>query len=186
LVTWKAIAIALILIPINCYWIVQIELVQFSAQPTTVSLIFTVVFSVFVLTLLNLLLKRFLPKLALRHGELLVVYVMLSVASATAGVSMVEILIPILGHAFWFATPENDWSNLLWRHIPKWLSVDNKKVLSGYYTGDSTLYTVQHIKSWISPLLSWFSSWSASMSSSGNSGRKKRDWPTQLFNSLMR
>ena len=155
-VSWRAIALGLILIPVNCYWIVHIELVQFSAQPTTVSLIFTVVFSVFVLTLLNLLLKQFLPKLALRQGELLVVYVMLSVASATAGVSMVEILVPILGHAFYHATLENDWSNLLWRHIPEWLSVDNKRVLSGYYDGDSTLYTVQHIKSWLTPVMSWF------------------------------
>ena len=155
-VTWKAISIAIILIPINCYWLVQVELVQYSALPTTVSLIFTVVFSVFVLILLNLLLKRLLPGLALRQGEFLVIYVMLSVASATAGVSMMQILVPILGHAFWFATPENDWSNLLWRHIPEWLSVNDKKVLSGYYTGDSTLYTVQHIKGWITPVISWF------------------------------
>ena len=131
------------------------EMVQYSALPTTVSLIFTAVFSVFVLILLNLLLKRFLPSLALRQSELLVIYVMLSVASATAGASMMEILIPIIGHAFWFATPENDWSNLLWRYIPEWLSVDDKRVLSGYHTGDSTLYTVQHIKGWITPAISW-------------------------------
>jgi len=155
-VSWRAIVIGLILIQINCYWIVQIEVVQYSAQPTIVSLIFTVVFSMFVLTLLNLLLKQFLPNLALHQGELLVIYVMLSVASATAGHSTLEILIPILGHAFWFATPENDWSNLFWRHIPKWLSVDDKKVLSGYYEGNSTLYTLQHIKGWFTPLMSWF------------------------------
>ena len=155
-VSWRAIALGLILIPVNCYWIVYIELVQYSAQPTIVSLMFNVVFSVFVLTLLNLLLKRFLPKLALRQSELLVVYVMLSVASATAGHSMMEILVPILGHAFWYATPENDWSNLLWRHIPEWLSIDDKRTLSGYYDGDSTLYTIEHIKSWLTPVMSWF------------------------------
>jgi sensor histidine kinase YesM len=154
-VSWRAIALGLILIPVNCYWIVYIELVQYSAQPTIVSLIFNVVFSVFVLTLLNLLLKRFLPQLALRQSELLVVYVMLSVASATAGHSMMEILVPILGHAFYHATPENDWSNLLWRHIPEWLSVNDKGALSGYYDGDSTLYTIQQIKSWLTPVMSW-------------------------------
>ena len=115
-----------------------------------------VVFSMFVLILFNLLLKRFLPKLALRQGELVVIYVMLSVTSAIAGHSTLEILIPILGHAFWFATPENDWSNLFWRYIPKWLSVDDKKVLLGYYEGDSTLYMPQHILGWLTPIMSWF------------------------------
>jgi len=155
-VSSRAIVIGLILIPINCYWIVQIEVTQYSAQPTIVSLIFTVVFSMFVLISLNLLLKRFLPKSALHQGELVVIYMMLSVTSATAGHSTLEILIPILGHAFWFATPENDWSNLFWRYIPKWLSVNDKKVLLGYYEGDSTLYTTQHLLGWLTPIMSWF------------------------------
>ncbi|MYB00308.1 hypothetical protein F4X90_11615, partial [Candidatus Poribacteria bacterium] len=134
---WRSIAIGLILIPINCYWITYIELVQYSAQPTIVSLIFTVVFNVLVLIGFNRILKRFLPQMALSQGELLVIYVMLSVASATAGHSMMEILVSTLGHAFWFATPENDWKDLFWRYIPRWLAVADKDVLSGYYEGDS-------------------------------------------------
>lgn len=96
------------------------------AHPTTVALIFTVVFNVFVLTLLNLLAKRLIPWLAFSQDELLVIYAMLSVASAVAGHSFVEILVPILGHAFWFATPENDWKDLFFRYIPKWLSMDDR------------------------------------------------------------
>ena len=96
------------------------------AHPTTVALIFTVVFNVFVLTLLNLLAKRLIPWLAFSQDELLVIYAMLSVASAVAGHSFVEILVPILGHAFWFATPENDWKALFFRYIPKWLSMDDR------------------------------------------------------------
>ena len=41
---WRAVLVGLILIPVNCYWITSIEMVQYFAQPTTVSLIFTVVF----------------------------------------------------------------------------------------------------------------------------------------------
>ena len=155
-VGWRSIAIGLILIPINCYWITYIELVQYSAQPTIVSLIFTVVFNVLVLTGFNGIFKRFLPQLALSQGELLVIYVMLSVASATAGHSMMEILVSTLGHAFWFATPENDWKDLFWRYIPNWLAVADKGVLSGYYEGDSTLYTKQHLLGWLMPVVNWF------------------------------
>ena len=155
-VRWRSIAIGLLLIPINCYWITYIELVQYSAQPTIVSLIFTVVFNVLVLIGFNQILKRFLPRLALSQGELLVVYVMLSVASATAGHSMMEILVSTLGHAFWFATPENDWKDLFWRYIPRWLAVADKDVLSGYYEGDSTLHTKQHLLGWLTPVMNWF------------------------------
>ncbi len=155
-VGWRSIAIGLILIPINCYWITYIELVQYSAQPTIVSLIFTVVFNVLVLTGFNQIFKRFLPRMALSQGELLVIYVMLSVASATAGHSMMEILVSTLGHAFWFATPENDWRDLFWRYIPSWLAVVDKDVLSGYYEGDSTLYTKQHLLGWLTPVINWF------------------------------
>lgn len=155
-VSWRSIAIGLFLIPINCYWITYIELVQYSAQPTIVSLIFTVVFNVLVLIGINRIFKQFLPRLALSQGELLVIYVMLSVASATAGHSMMEILVSTLGHAFWFATPENDWKDLFWRYIPRWLAVADKDVLSGYYEGDSTLYTKQHLLGWLTPVMNWF------------------------------
>ena len=155
-VSWRSIAIGLVLIPINCYWITYIELVQYSAQPTIVSLIFTVVFNVLVLIGLNQIFKRFLPQMALSQGEFLVIYVMLSVASATAGHSMMEILVSTLGHAFWFATPENDWKALFWRYIPSWLAVADKSVLSGYYEGDSTLYTKEHLLGWLTPVMNWF------------------------------
>ena len=155
-VGWRSIAIGIILIPLNCYWITYIELVQYSAQPTIVSLIFTVVFNILVLIGFNQILKRFLPRFALSQGELLVIYVMLSVASATAGHSMMEILVSTLGHAFWFATPENDWKDLFWRYIPSWLAVSDKGVLSGYYEGDSTLHTKQHLLGWLTPVMNWF------------------------------
>ena len=94
--------------------------------------------------------------MALSQGELLVIYVMLSVASATAGHSMMEILVSTLGHAFWFATPENDWKDLFWRYIPTWLAVADRDVLSGYYEGDSTLHTKRHLLGWLMPVMSWF------------------------------
>ncbi len=155
-VGWRSIAIGIILIPLNCYWITYIELVQYSAQPTIVSLIFTVVFNILVLIGFNRVFKRFLPQLALSQGELLIIYVMLSVASATAGHSMMEILVSTLGHAFWFATPENDWKDLFWRYIPSWLAVSDTGVLSGYYEGDSTLHTKQHLLGWLTPVMNWF------------------------------
>jgi len=136
----RALAIGPVLVIINCYWIMMGRATH-QSYPTNISLFFNVVFSLFLLCLLNLLLKRFLPRSALSQAELLVVYVMLSVASALCGLDMIQSLIPIMGHGFMFATPENEWEGLFWRFIPRWLAVDDKNSLTDLYSSESTLYT---------------------------------------------
>ena len=61
------------------------------------------------------------------------VYVMLCLASTIAGHGFMQMLIPIITHPFWFATPENEWKALFWRYIPSWMGVDELSVLKGYY-----------------------------------------------------
>jgi len=124
--------IATVLIPINIYWNVQMELVRYSGLPTTISLFFNVVFNLLVLSLLNATVTRFLKKPLFRQEELLIIYTMLSIGSAIGGHSMMQILPPMLSHPFWFATSENDWKDLFWRYIPQWLSVDDKNAIQGY------------------------------------------------------
>lgn len=109
----------------------------------------------FLLASLNLLLKRFLPKQTLSPAELVVIYTMLSISTCLSGQEMAPGLIPLLGHAFWFATPENEWSELFWQYIPRWLVVDDKRVLEGYYAGNSTLYNIEYIKTWLTPIIVW-------------------------------
>ena len=131
------------------------EVIRYSGHPVTISLFFNVIFSISVLVALNLLLKRFLPKHTLSQSELLVIYVMLSLASGMAGHDMLEILVPMLGHAYRFATPENEWAELFHRYLPGWLTVDSKSALDGYYNGEISLYTATQIKAWLQPVLWW-------------------------------
>jgi len=65
------------------------------------------------------------------------------------------ILVTTVGHAFWFATPENEWKQLFWDYLPRWLLVDDTKALTGYYTGASNLSTFEIISKWMVPTLSW-------------------------------
>jgi len=107
----------LLIIP-NTYWI------QDSAgqgYPTTVSLYFNVIFCVFIIAVLNCLLARISPKFAVKQGELLTIYVMLAIASSLAGHDVLRVLIPMIPHAFWHASPENDWAELFHRYIPDWM-----------------------------------------------------------------
>lgn len=153
-VSLKAILIASILIPINSYWVIEMEVIRYSGHPVTISLFFNVIFIILVLLCFNLLFKRFFPRLFLRQGELITIYVMLSIASGIAGHDMLEILLPMLGHAFWFATPENEWQELFWSYLPRWLTVSDKAALKGYYRGGD-LYTLFQLRGWIEPILWW-------------------------------
>ena len=87
---------------------------------------------------MNQLFRRFLPSLTLAQSELVVVYLMLSIASGIAGHDMLEILVPMLGHAFRFATPENEWQQLFVPFLPEWLTVSDTTLLYGYYEGGTT------------------------------------------------
>ena len=138
-VTLKSVTLALILIPINCYWIMYTEMVWWGLFPTTMSLFFNAVFFLFIVTLLNLLLRQVKRQWALTHGELLVIYVMLCMASAIASHDHAQVLIPMIGHVFWFDTPENEWRELLHRYMPTWATVEDKRILEGFYEGQSTL-----------------------------------------------
>ena len=154
-VTLKSILIAVILIPINCYWVIEMEVIRYSGHPVTISLFFNVIFSLFVVIGANYLLRRFVPRLALAQSELVIVYLMLSIASGITGHDMLEILVPMLGHAFRFATPENEWQQLFVQFLPKWLTVSDPSLLHGYYEGELPLYTVETLLGWATPVLWW-------------------------------
>ena len=153
--TAKALIIGILLIPVNCYWVVGGESVYNSYSPSGVALFSNVVFTIFVLVIFNLLIERFLRHLILTQAELLTIYVMLCMATSIGGHGFVQILPPLMGHAFWFATSENEWQQLFFRYLPAWLIVSDKTVLKGYYQGDSNLYLYEHIKTWLTPLLWW-------------------------------
>src|SRR5207237_5151259 len=95
-VTWRSVGIGLLLIPVNAYWLVQMEQIRYSAHPTTVSLFFNAVFILLVVTLANALVGRLLPRIALRRGELLAIYAMIAVASALPAHDLQQILVPML------------------------------------------------------------------------------------------
>lgn len=150
--SWRAILIGVILIPFNAYWILDSA---GQGYPTTVSLYFNVIFCIFILAGLNFLINRLSQRFALKQGELLTIYIMLAISSSLAGHDVLRVLIPMIPHAFWFATPENEWAELFHRFIPDWLAVKEPQVLTDYYKGDSTFYITEHIKGWLTPVIWW-------------------------------
>jgi hypothetical protein len=86
---------------------------------------------------------------------------MLCVSSGIAGHDIIQRLYPLLGHAFYYATPENQWAETFHSYIPKWLAVTDKSVLAGYYKDRgyfyNTLYVEEYLRAWIIPSIAWAS-----------------------------
>jgi uncharacterized membrane protein len=114
-----------------------------------------VVFVIFVIILINLLIKRLLPSIALTQGEIITIYIMLCMACGLAGHDTLQLTIPAIPHAFWFATPENEWADIIIPHVPRWLVVSDKNIMRGFYEGETTFYSWEIIKAWLSPTLWW-------------------------------
>ena len=154
--TLKSFLIALCLIPINIYWIVQLEVVRYTF-PTLVHPLSNVIFILFWLLLIGYLLKKISPKLGISPPELLTIYVMLGIVSSLGSADMMQILITLLGHPFRFATPENQWRELFWKELPPWLTVQDEKALTHYYEGGSSFYIKRHLYAWLRPALAYTS-----------------------------
>ncbi|MBM3215597.1 hypothetical protein FJZ36_11860 [Candidatus Poribacteria bacterium] len=151
-VTWRAVLIAAALIPLNAYWIMDSA---GQSYPTTVSLFFNVIFCITLLILVNLGVAHLYPRGALTQGELLTIYAMLSLASGIAGHDFLRVLIPMIPHAFQFATPENEWADLFHGLVPDAIALKNRDVLTELYRGESTVYTMARLRSLLPSTLAW-------------------------------
>ena len=153
-VSFRAIAIGLILIPINAFWLMLCSMVWLSGQPTTISLFYNVVFILFFLVLGNLAVKKVRRAWALTPPEILVVYSMLAISSAVASLDMLEILVPTLSHLHRFAPLEGRYQELL-PHVPEWLVVTDAAALESAYVGQESMYAPGNLIPWLRPMFWW-------------------------------
>ena len=151
----RAVLIGTVLIIANSYWIAYVEMIWHTAHLTTVAMSVNVMFGIFVITVLNLVVLRVAPRVALTQRDLLVVYAMLAVGSAFSGHDCIPRLMGLIPYAFRFATPENDWEALLFHHLPEWLVVKDPKTVNDFYEGKVNFFTDGYIENWIVPILSW-------------------------------
>src|SRR5437899_10869122 len=158
-----ALLLGLVLIPLNAFWLVRMEVAGMvgasggatGPYPTTFSLYANAVGWLLLLVGANRLLLRRAPRLSLSQPELLVVYVMLVVASSIHSLDLMDVLVPMLGHPTWFATPEHGWARTTLPHIPPAWRVQSQEALIGYYQGNSSLYRWAALRAWLPPVLTW-------------------------------
>ncbi|MFB3882829.1 MAG: DUF6785 family protein [Armatimonadota bacterium] len=174
-VTARALLISFLLIPLNVFFVHGYCWVRYDLTGWD-SVFETTVAGIFVLSLLSLGVRRWRPSWAFSAGEMLTIYVLLAISTSFGCVTW-SLLTPLAGtisYPFWFATPENRWSEMLWPVLPDWLTVRTTDILEGYYVGGSSLYSMQVVRAWIGPVL-WWTSFATALF-----------WVTLCLNSIVR
>lgn len=156
----RALLVGLLLVPINIYILMYMEVATNRGvagtgggpYPSTISLFANAILFLVLLTVINSILRRSFGGLALSRAELLVVYVMLTVATAIVSIDFLDVLVPMMTFPFRAATPENGWSQLILPHIPSWIGVSDPDAVRGWYEGNPSLYD---IRPWLVPVAVW-------------------------------
>ncbi len=154
----RVIVLAMPLIVLNAFWLFANWGVSGydSSQSfaTIISLFYNVIFCMICLLVINSLLRRFIPRLALTTSELVVLYVLLTIGSVMAGHDSTQLLWPMLAFPTWHGQHGANWSRFL-PYLPDSLMVNDKALVKDYFLGNSTLYTWEHISIWLVPVFLW-------------------------------
>lgn len=157
-IRFRAVAIGLALIPVAGMWIFGGEMggrFQRYTFATWAAPFYNAIYILFILTLINMVFRKYLRRLALTSLELLAIYAMVSVGSAIISSDFQGILVTLMGHKAYFADGTNNWATKFAGHLPEWLMVNNKEALIPYYQGDSTFWKYEHYSAWIKPIICW-------------------------------
>ncbi len=154
-VTFRAIILALFLIPIDNVWITIIEVRWYGLDGTCLPLFITPIFILFLLALANIGVRRLRPQSALTKGELLTVYMMIVMGATLASHDLLQNLFGAIGHPYHYADEVNNYQNLFFRYLPDSLLVKDKTALDGFYRGGVYPWTWDILKHWIGPLAWW-------------------------------
>ena len=152
----RAILLGVALMPLHAFWITKIEAILYKAGGgSTASLIWTSVYNLVILMALSQLVRRWRPRMALNPAELLAIFAMCNIAVCIAGHDRLQILVPLIAYPQWYATPENEWANVLLPYLRDAITVTDRTTLLHYFVGESSLYVDQHLRHWLTPALMW-------------------------------
>ncbi len=153
-VTTRAVLLGLALIPVNVYWVIQSEL-RWYLILTLNPLFVTPVIFLLLLLAGNWVLRGLRSPWAFTTGELLVVYVMLTVSCTVATHDFAINLIGALSYGVPHATPENHWGDAILPYIPQWAIVRDPHALNAFMDGGVSLYSRDMFLPWLVPLAVW-------------------------------
>jgi len=162
----RALILGVLLVPLNCFWLSQMEMAtQYAAgygggpYPTTFSLFANVICLLLVLTLINGLLLRIRPSWALRPSELLVIYVMLCIASAVDSIDYMDVLVPMIAHVHRYADPAagRPYGREIIPYLPPSFVLTDPDAVVAWHEGGEGFLSLRTLRAWLPPVLVWSS-----------------------------
>ena len=102
----------------------------------------------------NPLLKLIRHPWGFNRGELAVIYIMMIVASTIPTWGFSGNLVAMLPAVYYYATPENDWAELLHPHIRSWMVLEDPDAIQFFYEGLPEGRSVPW-DAWLVPLTAW-------------------------------
>ncbi len=153
--SWRAVAIGLLLLPLNLYWIGVTEGLWHALHMTTLSLPMNALMLLLALSLLNRIVAWLRSSWALSSNELLLVFLALTVQSVFIGHDQMVSLFGVIPAAAWYENPANRWETLFFRHLPDWLVITNKAAVRNFYLGGMQFYGSGLESFWLKPALAW-------------------------------
>jgi hypothetical protein len=109
------------------------------------------VFLFLIIILLNGIMKRLGSGRGFSTAELVVIWCMLIVVGAIPYSGLVRYLFPLIPAPVYFATPENEWQDLLVRHLGDWLILRDNMAIESFYDGEQSVPW----GAWARPLIAW-------------------------------
>jgi hypothetical protein len=107
--------------------------------------------ALFVLVLLNRELRSKAPRQALAPVEMLVVYVMMTVATVLSSSGMLHFIVPTVAAPVYFATAENRWAQLFHPYLKPWMAQSDPAALRGFYRGGEPV----PVGAWLPQVATW-------------------------------
>ena len=111
-------------------------------------------FLFFLVTLLINPLAKLLTGTSLHTGELATVYIMMIVGAAIPSWGLTMNLIPLLGGFFYYATPENDWANIIQPYIARFFVPEDSAAIQKLFEGNAQGERIPW-GAWATPLIAW-------------------------------
>ena len=96
----------MLLLPLIYKWHIACKALRYTF-PTLMAPFYSVVFTLLVIAVFNIGLKKYAAKHALTGGELITLYILMSITLLFMSYDMFLPLVSIIVHAFYFGTPEN-------------------------------------------------------------------------------
>ena len=97
---------------------------------------------------------------AFGRGELVTIFAMMAVATAIPTRGVVGMLLPMITGTFYYATPENQWAELIHPHLADWMVVADPEAIKTFYEGAGRDAPIPY-DAWLVPLGRWLAFYAA-------------------------